>query len=654
MWTKHVGGWVSRLSFKVTFKWREDSGGRSIQQQRVIQTTGNRTILALARENDIKIEATCGGRGRCGRCKVIATGAGNEVSPGEKELLTKEELAAGVRLACYLQPRGDLIIEVPGSQTELVQILTEGSEQAVELDPDIEKECVLVEKPELETPLGDRERLLAALTAPVEEEGISLALMARLPEVLRSQEHKVTVTRRGKKKIIAIESGDTTDHLYGIAFDIGTTTVVGGLIDLRQGKELAVAARLNGQASYGADVISRVEYASNGQKQLCRLQKAVMDTLNGIVAELLQKTGVDAEQIYRVTVVGNTCMQHLALGIPSTYVARSPYTPAFSHRVDLTAAELGLAVYPEAAVTFLPNVAGFVGADTVGVVLATEIAAASHRVLVIDIGTNGELVMVHDGEMVACSTAAGPAFEGAQISCGMRAGEGAIEAVHIGTDVEIGVIGHTRPRGVCGSGLIDAVAELIRCGIIEETGRLLDYTELDYLPPRVRARVRTGENGNEFVLAWADATADGIDITLTQRDIREIQLAKGAIRAGTMILQKALGVKDEDIDEILLAGAFGNYIRKESAMGLGLLPPIDIDRIRSVGNAARVGAKLALVSRHHLEAASQLAQKIDYIELSGRPDFQEAFMEAMMFPTGGKGSQDTTEIDKKLPRDQVV
>lgn len=640
---------------QVTFIWQEQNAGSRQQRQKQVTATGDKTILGLAREHDIRIDATCGGRGRCGRCKVVVHGPVSEVSEDEQLLLAKEELAGGVRLACYARPLGDVRVDIPASKTELVQILTEGSDQAVQVEPDISKECLFVEKPQLESPAGDRERLLAALGNSSEgaEYKIPLRVMVDLPEVLRKGDHKVTVTR-WRNHIVALDGGDTTHELYGLAFDIGTTTVVGGLIDLRQGKELAVAARLNGQAAYGADVISRVEYASNGASQLRRLQQAVVDTLNGIIAELEDKTGISSEKIHRVVLVGNTCMQHLVLGVSPSYIARSPYTPAFSHRIDVTAAQLKLAVNSEAVVTLLPNVAGFVGADTVGVVLSTGLAHQSRRVVVIDIGTNGELVISYKGQMVSCSTAAGPAFEGAQISSGMRAGEGAIEFVEIGEDVKSSVIGGTRPRGICGSGLIDLVAELLRVGIIDETGRLQDPSEVEGLSPDLVSRIRSGETGSEFVVAWAPETADGNDIVLTQRDIRELQLAKGAIRAGTRILQKVLNITDEDIDELLLAGAFGNYIRKESAMGMGLLPPIPLDRIRSVGNAARVGARLCLVSRWYLEEASRLALEIDYVELSGRPDFQEAFMDAMLFPPDTSSSQDSTEINKKVPRDQAV
>lgn len=643
-----------RSIVQVTFVWQEQRGGRREQRQEQVITNGDKTILGLAREQDIKIDATCGGRGRCGRCKVIVHGPANDISKSEEQLLTKEELTGGVRLACYVRPQGNVRIEIPTSKTELVQILTEGSEQAVPVEPDITKEYLVVDKPELETPAGDRERLLAALEqAGHVDSSIPLGVMADLPEVLRKGNHQVTVTR-WHNRIVAIESGDTTDELFGLAVDIGTTTVVGGLIDLHQGKELAVAARLNGQAAYGADVISRVEYASNGTSQLRRLQQAVIDTLNGIVAELEDKTGIAASKIHRVVLVGNTCMQHLALGVSPTYIARSPYTPAFSHRIDVMATQLGLAVHPEAVVTFLPNVAGFVGADTVGVVLATGLAERSSRVVMIDIGTNGELVMSYEGKMVSCSTAAGPAFEGAQISCGMRAGEGAIEFVEIGDDIESVVIGGTPPRGICGSGLIDMVAELLRVGIVDETGRLQDAAELEGLAQSLTERIRAGEAGNEFVVAWAAETADGNDLVLTQRDIRELQLAKGAIRAGTKILQKILDIKDEDIDELLLAGAFGNYIRKESAMQMGLLPCIPLERIRSVGNAARVGARQCLISETSLKEASRLALEIDYVELSGRADFQEAFMDAMLFTPGTVSVQDSTEINKKVPRDQAV
>ncbi|NMB25288.1 MAG: ATP-binding protein [Firmicutes bacterium] len=635
---------------EVTFKWQEQSHGGWQPRRKTVKTTGDKTVLGLAREQDIKIEAMCGGRGRCGRCKVFVHGPTNEVIASEELMLSKEELAGGVRLACYVRPQGDIEIEIPTSKTELMQILTEGAEQTVPLAPDITKTYLVVKKPELETPQGDRERLLSVAGSDITE--LSLGAMAELPEVLRKQDHKVTITR-WQERIVAIESGDTTSELYGMAVDIGTTTVVGSLVDLHKGEEIAVAARLNGQAAYGSDVISRIEYASSGTSQGRRLQKSVMDTLNGIVTELEERTGIAGRRIARVILVGNTCMQHLAMGVSPTYIARAPYVPGFSHRIDVTAAQLGLTVHPDAPVTFLPNVAGFVGADTVGVVLATNMAHESHRVLMIDVGTNGELVMSNGGKMVACSTAAGPAFEGTQITWGMRAGEGAIEVVTINGDVETQVIGGTRPRGMCGSGIIDLVAELLKVDIIDDTGRLRDSAEIHSLPEQLSSRVRSGEAGNEFVVAWAHETAEGSDIVISQRDIRELQLAKGAIRAGTAILLKLLGLEDTDIDELLLAGAFGNYLRKESAVAIGLLPQIPLCKIRSVGNAARVGAKLCLLSEAYLEEASRLANAMDYVELSGRSDFQEAFMEAMMFPLLSTNGQDSTEINKKLPRDQT-
>ena len=288
---------------QVTFMWQEQGNGRWQQRQQTVETIGDKTVLGLAREQDIKIEATCGGRGRCGQCKVFIHGPLNEVTASEVMVLSKEELDGGIRLACYARPQGDIQVEIPASKTELMQILTEGSEQAVPLAPDISKAYVVVGKPQLETPLGDRERLLAAVAPSVLE--LPLTAVVDLPEILRKQDHGVTITR-WQDRIVAIESGDTTEELYGMAVDIGTTTVVGSLMDLHRGKEIAVAARLNGQAAYGADVISRVEYASNGTSQRRRLQQALVDTVNGIVAELEEKSGIAAHQICRVIFVGNT------------------------------------------------------------------------------------------------------------------------------------------------------------------------------------------------------------------------------------------------------------------------------------------------------------------------------------------------------------
>ena len=614
---------------EVTFKWQEQSRGQWQSRQRTVLAEEQKTILQIAQDAGIPIEAMCGGRARCGRCRVFLRGPAGEPTTDEQQLLSKEELLGNVRLACCVRPLDDVSVDIPTSQAELMRILTEGIGEAVLPESDITKIHLTVPKPRLGDTKGDRERLLGAASAHAVD--VSLHAAKDLPEVLRKQAHEVTITS-WQQKIIQVEDGNTASELYGMAVDIGTTTVVASLIDLHTGEEIAAAARLNGQAAYGADVISRIEYAASGSSQRLRLQKSIIDTLNEITEELEAKTGISSRRVIRAVLVGNTCMQHLALGISPTYIARAPYTPGFSRRMDVAAAQLGLGIYPEAVVTFLPNVAGFVGADTVGVVLATGMVNRPHRVLMIDVGTNGELVMSDRGRMVACSTAAGPAFEGTQITWGMRAGEGAIEVVQFDGDVELQIIGSTEARGLCGSGIIDLAAELLQVGIIDNTGRMLGRDETEALPDNLSRRIRAGESGNEFVVAWADETKEKEDIVLTQKDIRELQLAKGAVRAGTDILLKLLDLDITDIDELLLAGAFGNYLSKKSAVSIGLLPEIPLDKIRAVGNAARIGARACLISKTKLEEACYLPSVIEYVELSGRADFQEAFMDAMLFP----------------------
>lgn len=584
-------------------------------------------LLAVARAAGIELEATCAGKGRCGQCRVRAVGDLAPVTPTEEKVLSKEELADNIRLACQAKVVGDVEVWVPRA-VKGHRILSSGLAQEVEIAPAVQKECVTVAKPSLEDDYSDAERLQMALGA---SDRLSLDLLQALPLTLRQENHLVTVVK-GAGELLGIEPGDTTDRVYGIAFDIGTTTVVGSLVDLKTGRELAVHSALNGQVPYGADVISRINYTVEEAQGLATLQRAIIATLNEIIQKLVAETKINAEEIYQVVVVGNTCMQHLLLGIPPRYLAEAPYSPCFRDSVSTYAKDLGLAVFPRALVQTLPNIAGYVGGDTVGVLLATDLQRKEEPTLMVDIGTNGEIALAWKGRILACSTAAGPAFEGAQIRQGMRAAPGAIEGVRLGPeDVELQVIGNEEPVGICGSGLLDAVAELLRRGLLDSTGRLLQPEQVPAdVSDRIKNRLIPSEGGVDFVLAWGPGGKP--KVTLTQGDIRQFQLAKGAIYSGITVLLKEMGVTVEELGEVLLAGAFGNYLDKKSAVTVGLLPKISPAKITSVGNAARTGAYLALASKKLLGKAQEIARGTVHVELSGRWDFQETFMEAMMFP----------------------
>lgn len=603
-----------------------------LAQQKEVEVSAGSTLLQAAAKAGVPVEGNCGGKGTCGKCKArIVSGGGGKASPVELKYLSPAELETGWVLACQCSLWNDVVVEVRAQKDAYHRKsdLNRG-EWGVAIEPSVEKILVSMTPPSVEDQTPDCERLLGHL--PQMRQDVSRDLLSALPRILREAEFKVTAAMAGGR-LLAVEPGDTTARKFGLAFDIGTTTVVGSLVDLNSGEVLADSAATNPQNVFGADVISRINHAAGGG--LRQLQDKVVGAVNSIIRQLLAEAGINKNEVYEAVVVGNTTMSHLFLGIDPTYLAPAPFIPAFSRAVEVGTAELGLDMHPGGRVVVLPNIAGYVGSDTVGVMLATRIEQREGICLAVDIGTNGEVVLSGRGRILTCSTAAGPAFEGAQIRHGMRAAEGAIEAVSIDGDVTLKVIGNTAPRGICGSGLIDAVAEMAKSGVIDATGRFVGPGASGLsLDPRLMARLRRGENGCEFVLAPAGISAAGEDIVITQKDLRELQLAKGAIYAGIRVLLRELGVSGEDVTQVLLAGAFGNYIKKESALAIGLLPEMPLDRINSVGNAAGDGAKLALVSKSERARALSLARRAEHVELSTRAVFQEEFINALYFPAG--------------------
>ena len=431
--------------------------------------------------------------------------------------------------------------------------------------------------------------------------------------------------------LLSLVSGDFSESCYGIAFDIGTTTVVGMLWNLHSNELVDVEAKTNYQSVYGADVISRIQFCNSNPSNLSIMQQKIIDCLNDILEELCVRNQINPEFIYDVTVVGNTTMSHLFLGVTPQSLARTPFAPVFCSAQNVQAKDLKLNVCPQANVYLLPNIAGHVGSDIVGMILASELYKKTGCHIAIDIGTNGEIVAIKDGQMVTCSTAAGPAFEGATIAQGMRAASGAIEAVEITSDhVSIKTIDNQPAIGICGSGLIDIVAELLKSQIIDRTGRMLTSKEAleKGIHPALASRLKGSAPDTSFVLT---SPSDEIVVSITQQDIREVQLAKGAILAGIQTLMKTLDIQDEQIDSILIAGAFGNYIQKENALRMGLFPDISSEKIISIGNAAGAGSSMALLSDRIRELSSSIANNTQHIELSMNMDFQEFYIYAMNF-----------------------
>lgn len=590
------------------------------------------SVLQALAAAGVPVEGNCGGKGACGKCAVkILSGSCGDPTPAEIKHLGGEKLAGGWVLACRRCVTEDIKVEVQvpkDTSRGKANLSGLGFEKAV--DPSVEKIFVGLAPPTVEDQTPDLERLLSRL--PRNNVKADPGILAGLPGVLRESGFKVTATLIDDR-LMAVEKGDTTRRKFGLAFDIGTTTLAGYLLDLNDGEVLAASSKTNPQKVYGADVIARISHAATGKNGLKQLQEMVLEAVNEITRLLLEKNSVEENEVYEAVVVGNTTMAHLFLGIDPTYLASAPFIPAFKQPVEVRPGELGLPMHPSGRVLVLPNIAGYVGSDTVGVMLATRLDQREGICLAVDIGTNGEVVLAGRGRILTCSTAAGPAFEGSHIKHGLRAAEGAIEAVHIDGDVFLKVIGHTAPRGICGSGLIDAVAGMLRAGIIDSTGRFADTEDCaGSLDPRLISRLRKGKDGSEFLLASGSFSATGEDIVITQKDLRELQLAKGAILAGIRVLLKESGVAAEDITEIFLAGAFGNYVKKESAMAIGLLPSLPLQRIVPVGNAAGDGAMLVLFSKNERAKAFSLSMKAEHVELSARKDFQEEFINSLYLP----------------------
>jgi len=610
-------------SFHVLFQ----PDGRTVDARR------GDTLLDAARKAGIHVNSPCGGTGTCGNCKVqLTAGKGGALTEREREHFRTEELGQGLRLACQARVKSNITCVIP-DETRLSdqKILETGIVRTVPCEPTVTKRHLKLTPPRLPDQRADADRIMEALRGARGELHIPLHTLRGLPPLLRNVDFNVTVVSFDGE-LLSIEPGDTTSKSFGVAVDVGTTTVVGTLMDLTTARELAVASRTNPQVAYGDDVVSRIAYAAGEKDGLALLHTRIVACINDIVHELSSRARVHSTDVYEVLAVGNTTMMHLLLGVDPFAIAQAPYVAAYRQGMSVPASELGLKICRCGILTVLPNVAGFVGADTVAVALATEMHTSGELTLAVDIGTNGEIILGTRRKLIACSTAAGPAFEGARIKFGMRAAAGAIEAVDIDSDVRLRLISGDKVVGICGTGLIDTVAELLRVGIIEGSGRILDASGVASLPEAVARRIRAGDHGNDFVLAWPHESQNGEPVYLTQRDVREVQLAKGAIFAGIQLMKKELHVADDDIVRVLLAGAFGNYIRPERALRIGLLPDLPPERIHFVGNAASTGAKLALVNRTCRSESDLLSRTIRYVELAGRGDFQNEFSEAILFP----------------------
>jgi uncharacterized 2Fe-2S/4Fe-4S cluster protein (DUF4445 family) len=594
------------------------------------------TILRAAHAGGVDITATCGGRGRCTSCRVkFVAGPVPPPTIMDEVQLGDEQVREAYRLSCQCHVTEAVTVQVaPPLEEESFQILGAGAGVdrlgRITIDAGVGKQVVKVSLPREEHhQTSDLEQLLAAIG--LGEDAVAPTILQSLPAALREDEDGVTVTTFGGR-VLAVERGDTAMMRFGLAIDVGTTTVVTTLIELASGEQLASVSSLNPQSVFGGDLMSRIAFAQFNPANLRKLHTRIVGLLNQHIAEVCRTSGVLPKWIYKAVVVGNTCMHHMLLGIDPSYVGLAPYAPVMRHALVVPARELFLKIAPEARVCFLPIVAGFVGADAVAVTLATRMAESEEIRVAVDIGTNGEVVLGSRAHLWACSAPAGPALEGAQIRHGMRGASGAIDRVTFDDDLHVHTIGDAPALGICGSGLIDLVAALLDARVIDATG-LIRVEDRGTLGPALRDRVvMRGEERTVIVLRAGDMGARQ-EIVLTQDDVRQVQLAKGAIASGIALLQKIARVPDRDIGELMLAGGFGNYLSIESAIRIGLIPPLPIERVRYVGNAASLGAQACLLSEAERARADEIAARIEHVSLAAHPDFEDAFVTAMNFPS---------------------
>ena len=600
----------------------------------VLPGTGVVEAAALA---GLTLDCPCGGEGICGKCRIVVRRGAGEPSGVERDLFAADELAEGARLACQTAVHAQATVEIPEASLlgSSLKILVDGDPSAqAAVEPVVQKRFVELPRPDRGRDEPDQTRLERAI-GPVE---LDVSMLRLLPGRLRDAGFAGTaVVAEGR--LLDFEPGDSSRRGAAVAVDIGTTTVAAMLLDLTTGRELAVAARLNPQTSFGDDVLSRILHAGSEPDGLTQLRDAIVGAVDAMIGQLVEQAGLQRSDVYEAVLAGNTTMQHLFCGVDPRALGEVPFVPVAARRVAAAADALGLSIHPRGRAYVFPVIGGFVGGDTVAGILATRLPDAKLPTLLVDIGTNGEIVLSVGGRLVAASTAAGPAFEGARISCGMRAGAGAVEKVAVQDGrLLVNVIDDAPAVGLCGSALVDLTAELLRHGVLTREGRLPPPDALpERVPDDLRRRVVLRGGKTEFVLVDAEATGNGKPIALSQRDFRELQLASGAIRAGVDLLLKREGLAPADLDAVLLAGGFGNFIRRRNAQRIGLLPVgVARSKIRFQGNTSLSGARMAAVSAQSRRRADEIAAQTQHVDLSADPDFRWAFAEAMIFPNDGE------------------
>ncbi len=596
------------------------------------------TLQAAAKAAGVELASICGGDGICGRCRVIVRDGNIQASP--TTLLSRDEIQRGYVLACQTKITGDVEIEVPPeTRTEEGQILIDIDAQRFRAlyqeekisfrhEPLVQKLYAELPRPTLQDNLADHQRLYREIRRHKNYQIMQtgLKVLQTHPKLFRTSRWKITATlgmRGGTIEVLQVEGGNTAERNYGIAVDVGTSTVVAHLLDLNTGKTVDAEAMYNSQRAYGEEVTRRIIYAERGG--LDQLQKTVVNDINNLITALVARNQIAQHDCLTVLCAGNTTMMHLVLGLDPTYIRRDPYVSCSTAPPPVRAAEVGIQINPRGLLYCLPAIGGWVGGDVTGGILATGLHESDETVMLIDVGTNGEIVIGNREWMVACSASAGPAFEGSGVQCGMKASRGAIERVQISSDGNVlyKSVGNVKPKGICGSGLIDLVAALFTADLIDRSGAL---------QPEASPRVRERNGLLEFVVVPTQRSGTGKDIVITQADIENLLSAKAAIYAGAHILIKSLDLDFNDIERVFLAGGFGNYLDREKAITIGLIPDLPLEKIRFVGNTSIIGAKLALLSQEAFERSYEIARNVTYYDLISFPHYYEEFLAAKFLP----------------------
>lgn len=604
-------------------------------EEKLYGFASGKNLMEIMLDAGLFIDNACGGKGLCGKCRVkITEGDAGEAGETERGILKAEELEQGVRLACLTYPVSDITIELLQKEKKH-DVLASGYMPDFEFEPDIIKVPVTIHKPTLadQTPFENQIIEQVGAEALVGHDGATGYLgfdYTALREHSMLPGDYTAVIHNGK--VIALEPGDTSESLYGVAIDIGTTTVVCSLVDMLTGEELGHASEINAQKFFGLDVLTRITYEiENPDDGREKLQKAIVGSINKMMKSICDRHGLTQDQIYQVTVGANCTMMHMLMGVDARPIGKAPFAPVFARAKDVKASDIGLKAAPGARLYCLPSVSAYIGADIVAGAYVCDLKHQKGNVMFIDIGTNGEIVLAADGKLMSCSCAAGPALEGMNISSGMRAAEGAIEDIHINEDgLDLKIIGDCEPAGICGSGILTVTKELLRTGIVRKTGAFVKADKFDENDYRSKYIVVDEDGKRSFRMTEGGNGSEPLYIT--QGDVRQVQLAKGAILSGFMALMKKAGIGMADLDRVLIAGQFGAHLPAESITGTGILPFEVEDRIEYVGNTSKTGAYMALMSGKVKRNMEELAHDMDYLELGATDNYERLLSECLIFP----------------------